>query len=134
MRKLNYNVRIPAQTPAISCCTKRVVYVIKCKVHHKAYVGQTGNMIRVRVNQHLARVKSFKRNNMSNMGHHFNGSDCSLDNLVWAPLDKVSDDLTNREAEKLLLTRETLWIKRMCSMQPWGMNCYEVDVVNRTDL
>lgn len=65
VRKLNYNVRLPAQTPAISCCTKRVVYVIKCKVHHKAYVGQTGNMIRVRVNQHLAKVKSFKRNNMS---------------------------------------------------------------------
>ena len=61
------------------------------------------------------------------MGHHFNGSDCSLNNLVWAPLDKISDDLTNREAEKSLKTCETFWIRKLCSMQPWGMNCFEVD-------
>ena len=126
VRKLHYNVRLPPLTPALTCCTKRVVYVIKCKVHHKAYVGQTGKIISTRVRQHLATVKSFKRSKMTSMGHHFDGNDCSLSNLVWAPLDKISDDLTNREAE-LLKTRETFWIQKLCSMQPWGMNCYEVD-------
>ena len=41
------------------------MYVIKCKVHHKAfaYVGQTGRMIRTRVNQH----KTLKCTNMTNV-------------------------------------------------------------------
>ena len=133
VRKLDYNVRLPPQTTALSCCSKRVVYAIKCKVHHKTYVGQTVGMVRARVNRHIARVKSFGRSNMLNMGHHFNGSDCSLNNLVWTPLDKVSDDLSKRDAESLLKIRETLWIRKLCSMQPWGMNCYEVDDNVRTN-
>ena len=44
-------------------------------------------------------VKSFKRGIKRNIGHHFNGEDCSIDNLVWVPVAKVSDNLTKREAE-----------------------------------
>ena len=41
----------------------------------------------------IARIKSFKHDNLLNVGYHFNGCDCSLNNLVWIPLNKVSDDL-----------------------------------------
>ena len=43
---LNYNVRIPDHFPALTCTSKNIVYIVKCKVHHKAYVGQTINMVR----------------------------------------------------------------------------------------
>ena len=33
------------------------------------------------------------------MAHHFNGADCSIDNLVWAPVSKVDEELSTREAE-----------------------------------
>ena len=39
------------------------------------------------------------------MGHYFNGSDCSLSNLVWAPLDKISDNLTEKQRNFSKLVR-----------------------------
>ena len=81
-------------------------------------------------------VKSFKHGIKRNIGHHFNGEDCSIDNLVWAPVAKVSDNLTKREAETELKRIETvyIWIRKMCSMQPWGMNYYiEIDEQVRTN-
>jgi hypothetical protein len=89
--------------------------------------------VRARINKHIATVRSFKHDNLLNMGHHFNGSDCSINNLVWTPLDKISDDIPKREAERLLQKLETLWIRRMCSMQPWGTNYIEVDTQVRTN-
>lgn len=131
-RTLNYNVRIPDQFPALTCTSKNVAYVVKCKVHHKTYVGQTTSMLRARINRHLAMVKSFKCGIKMNMGHHFNGEDCSINNLVWTPVAEV-DDLTMREAETELNKIETRWIRKMCSMQSWGMNYVEIDKQVRTN-
>ena len=50
------------------------------------------------------------------MGHHFNGNDCSIQNLVFFPIDTVEEHLSNREAETRLKRLETHWIKKMCSL------------------
>ena len=67
-----------------------------------------------------------------NVGHHFNGDDCSIANLVFTPIEGVSDHLPKREAEEKLKILETLWIRKLCSMQPWGMNYLEIDTQTRT--
>ena len=77
------------------------MYVVKCKIHHKAYVGQTTNMVRVRISKHLAMVKSFKRGIQRNMGYYFNGCGCSINNLVWAPLDYIGENIPKRTAESM---------------------------------
>ena len=132
VRHLSYNVRIPDHMPPLTCTTKNVVYIIKCKKHHKAYVGQTTNMVRVRIGKHLAQTKSFRRGNRTNMGHHFNDPNCSIANLVWAPIDIIPHKNTKREAEIELQKLETHWIRKLCSMQPWGMNYIETDTEVRT--
>ena len=133
VRKLTYNTMIPDEFPALMCTSKCVVYVIKCKVHHKAYVGQTIHMVKSRVSQQLAMVKRLKHGVRMNMGHHFNGCDCSIDNWVWAPVAKVDERLPKREAEAQLKEPETLWNRKMCSMQPWGMSYVEIDTEVRAN-
>ena len=70
--------------------------------------------------------------NHQNMAHHFNCENCSIDNLVWAPMAKVDEGLSMREAEAELKKIETLWIRKMCSVQPWGMNHIEIHENVRT--
>ena len=132
VRHLKYNVLIPHQQPPMTCTTKNVVYVVKCKVHHKIYVGQTTQMVRVRINKHIATVKSFKRGLRRNIGHHFNDETCSLNNLVWTPVQVIDNSIPKREAEEKLKVAETHWIRKLCSLQPWGMNYIEVDEQIRT--
>ena len=79
-------------------------------------------------NKNMATFTSFKRCIQRNMGHHFNDCECSINNLVWAPLDyNIGSNIPKRIAESRLKTLETLWIRKLCSMQPWGMNYIEVD-------
>ena len=65
-------------------------------------------MVCIRINKHLAVVRSYKRGISKNMAHHFNGENCSINNLVWAPVAKVDDELSMREAEAELKKIETL--------------------------
>ena len=131
-RKLHYNVVLPHQHPPLTCTSTKVVYIIKCKAHHKTYVGQTIKPVRERVNRHIATIK--RGNKRSNMAHHFTGPDCSLTNLTFTPIQQVPTNLTNREAETRLKELETLWIRRLCSIQPWGMNYIERDIEQRTPM
>ena len=65
-------------------------------------------MVRIRINRHLAMTRSFKRGIQMNMGHHFNGDDCSIANLVFTPIEGVNDHLSKREAEEELKKLKTL--------------------------
>ena len=132
-RGLHYNIRLPQHYPKLTCTTKRVVYAIKCKVHHKIYVGQTIRMLRERISEHIAVTKKFTKDRTTNMGHHFNGDDCSIQNLVFVPIDTVEEHLSNHEAETRLKKLETYWIRKVCSVQPWGMNYLETDTEVRTN-
>ena len=68
---------------------------------------------------------------MTNMGHHFNSDECSIQNLVFVPIENqhhtMDEHLSAREAEVQLKKLETLWIRKMCSLQPWGTNYLEID-------
>ena len=88
--------------------------------------------LRERISRHIANMKRFKTGVKRNMGHHFNGPDCSINNLVFVPIDTVDERLSNRGAETKLKILETLWIRKMCSLQPWGMNYLEIDDETRT--
>ena len=99
-RKLGYVIVLPHNSPALTSTIKRVVYVIKCKVHNKAYVGQTIRTIRERINRHIPVIK--RGNSRVNMAHHFTSPDCSLSNLTLTPIQQVMENISNREAEARL--------------------------------
>ena len=64
------------------------------------------------------------------MSLHFN-NDHPIENLVVTPLEKIRDDIQPREAESLLQQREELWISRLATLQPVGMNMLARDTQQR---
>ena len=66
------------------------------------------------------------------MVHHFSGDDCSLQNLVFVPIDIVNEHLPNTVAETQLKLEQTLWIKKCAPSNHGGMNYLEIDTEIRT--
>ena len=62
---------------------------------------------------------------------HFNGDGHTPRNMRFQLLAKVSNDLTPSEAKKQLQSAETMWIERLASMQPVGLNYILVDKETR---
>ena len=60
------------------------------------------------------------------MSLHFN-NDHHIDNLEVTPLERISDDLNLRDAEQKLQEIEELWIRRLATLQPVGMNMISRD-------
>ena len=64
------------------------------------------------------------------MSHHFNKSH-NIKHFNFVPLEKIEDSLPPREAEKLLQLRETFWIRKLSTLQPFGMNYILIDTTTR---
>lgn len=69
----------PSATPAANyntCGTQNVIYLISCDICPATYIGETGNTLRTRVNQHRSDIL---HNNDTAVSKHFN-----LPNHCWA--------------------------------------------------
>ena len=86
--------------------------------------------LRQRINRQIY-IALIKKKSNYNMSLHFNRSH-PLSELQFLPLEKIDDSLSKRKAEEQLLKRETWWIRRLSSLQPFGMNYVEVDTNQRT--
>lgn len=62
---------------------------------------------------------------------HFN-HDHTVDDLQITPIQQVSETITLTAAELELQKLEALWIKRLATMQPRGMNFVLQDSESRT--
>ena len=118
----------PKVQKTLTCEDRRVVYAVKCSECNETYVGQTLKPLRARIARHLYDIKSKTNTHMS---HHFNRSH-PIDKFNFVPLEKVADSLTAKEAESALKKLETLWIRRLSTLQPYGMNYIPIDTTNRT--
>lgn len=83
--------------------------------------------LRARIAQHLNNIKSKTAHHMS---HHFNGSH-RIKHFNFVPLEKIEDSLPPKEAEKLLKEKETFWIRKLSTLQPFGMNYIPIDTTRR---
>ena len=121
------NVLIPKYKKPLTCTDKRVVYAIKCSECHEAYIGQTMRPLRARIAQHLNCIETKTTHHMS---HHFNKSH-PIKHFNFLPLEKIEDSIPAREAEKLLQQKETHWIRKLSTLQPFGMNYLPKDTQRR---
>ena len=103
----------------MSCQTQRLVYLLQCARCGRQYVGQTVNTLANRATKHLQEVR---RGGSSKLQLHYNGEGHTPHDMRFQPLAKVGDDLTPSEAETQLKKLETMWIKRLGTMQPVGLN------------
>ena len=97
----------------ISCTSTNLVYLISCKLCGLQYVGETGRMLRDRINDHLSAIRL---NKPTPIGIHFNLPLHSVSNFSIIGIENNLDNITNRRA------RESLWQTILKTIHPSGIN------------
>ena len=107
-------------TQAMSCNTTSVVYLITCKRCGIQYVGETGQELRRRMNNHRNRIKSLQPQPLYK---HFNSDGHSLDDLTIQPIEEVVlEPGENMSIHSKRLVREDFWMRELKTIQPYGLN------------
>ena len=114
------------------CNTKRIVYLIQCKKCGRQYVGQTGQSLKERFKRHLQKIKD--RREVNTMHDHFRKGSCSGTNNIMLQILHVvqNPDMSNEEIESELKKVELLWMDRMMSEYPQGLNHKRNDNTKRS--
>ena len=99
----------------INCKSMNIVYGIKClKCDELLYVGETGNKIYERFQNHLS---SIRNNNSNPIAEHFNSDKHNIKDIEIVGLEKIKkNDIHLRKI------RESFWIKKMGTLHPKGLN------------
>ncbi|XP_041420362.1 uncharacterized protein LOC121394192 [Xenopus laevis] len=108
-----------------TCETKNVIYMLKCPCG-LAYVGQTSRSVKERIKEHRGNIRNYKVGTQSDtpVSRHFTSHGHSLIQLKWLVLEQVKRPKRGGNLSKLLLQREALWIKKLNTMTPMGLNDY----------
>ncbi|OCT75717.1 hypothetical protein XELAEV_18030904mg [Xenopus laevis] len=104
-----------------TCNTEGVVYLLKCP-YGKVYVGQTCRQIKARIKEYRGNIKNFKANFYTDtpVSRHFNQNRHNMSQLKWLVLEVVQIPQRGGDVKKILLQKETLWIKSL--LDPLGLN------------
>ena len=99
----------------LNCDSANIIYLITCTKCSKGYVGETGNTMRVRLNQHLCDIRLQKP---TAVAEHFNTAGHSLDNFQAMPIEQIpsNQDVHFRKRQ------ESKWIDRLQTLKPLGLN------------
>ena len=97
------------------CTQSNVVYAAECTKHHLLYVGQTSTPLNARFNGHRSDIA--KKPDSCQLPKHFSTHGCCFEkDLRITILEK------NLENEEMRKTREDVWISRLNSLTPHGLN------------
>ena len=99
-----------------NCSNKNVIYAAECRRHNQLYVGYTSTTRKQRFNKHRSDAKHDP--DATELGRYYHDSpDCHFDrDLRVDILQNVNGD------EKNLEFYENLWITRLDSREPNGLN------------
>ena len=99
-----------------NCKTSNVIYLIQCTKCGMQYVGETGQCLHQRMNNHRADVTN-KRLEGKPVGRHFNKPQHSVENMKVTIIDYLGlkDDLSRK-------CRESKWIRKLVTFDPYGLN------------
>ena len=108
----------------ISCQTNNVVYLLECNQCHILYVGQTKNAIMKRIYQHTRDIKI--KNPKSTVARHCNAHlPTTQPPLTVHILDFITLPRKTFDAWQKRLERERMWIARLNTLVPTGLNLLE---------
>ena len=96
-----------------TCRTAEVVYLINCLKCEKQYVGESGRELYNRGREHIYNIE----NNKEAVGTHFNLPGHALHHFSIQVIEKVVP-----ESEFLRLERESMWIRKLETKFPRGLN------------
>ena len=115
-----------------NCDTQYVIYLIECNHCGKQYVGQTGQSLKNRIKKHLNAIKD--RHRPGTLQEHFRRRECHYTNNLSIQVLHVLTPHRNKTPESIenkLKSLELLWIDRLKSEYPQGLNWARYDPANR---
>ena len=101
---------------AASCKSSNIIYVKTWRRCGQQYVGETGQPLHHRVNNHRFNI-AHSRTEESTLAEHFNSDEHALSDLTVV----VTDQIYSHDA-CLLKIRESRWIRTLGTSYPSGMN------------
>ncbi|OCT84599.1 hypothetical protein XELAEV_18022752mg [Xenopus laevis] len=106
-----------------TCETGHVVYMLKCPCGI-VYVGQTIRKVKERIKEHKGDIRNFKKetNTDTPVSRHFYTNKHHVSQLKWLVLEVIESPHRGGDVRKILLQREAIWIKKLNSLTPAGMN------------
>jgi len=113
------------------CNTRYVVYMIQCRRCDLQYVGQTSQSLKERMIRHMQKIDN--TNDSNTLHDHFRKRQCrGTQNIIIQVLHVLETNrdgkaLPMRERETELKKIELLWMDRLMSEYPQGLNCKRHD-------
>ena len=114
------NTKVPQRDKINNCGTSNVVNLITCNACSVSYVGETGNQLRTRLNNHRSDIRHY---NDTQVARHFNGACHSYADLRILESGPFSDDTSLETIYRR--NCEAKWITRFKTRQPGGLNIRE---------
>ena len=112
-----YNLKGITLTQQLSCRTKNVIYLIKCRKHPiHTYVGQTERQLNHRLRGHRATFLNPKEKANWKLYKHFSNTTHVKDDILISPLEAVH--------KSDLLRTESYWINTLETYKWPGLNSY----------
>lgn len=106
-----------------NCNTRNCIYTLNCTLCHNIptlYVGETKLSCRDRINHHISDIRLHKDTPVS---HHFNLANHNIDHLKITVIQFFTSNVTNPTSNDFLRkSKECLWIKRLQTFSPIGIN------------
>ena len=116
------NTKVTQRDKINNCGTSNVMYLITCNACSDSYMGETGNQLRTRLNNHRSDIRHY---NDTQVARHFNGAGHSYADLRITILESgpFSDDTSLETIYQR--NCESKWITRLKTRQPGGLNIRE---------
>jgi len=119
-----------AITGQLNCESSNIIYVLHCLVCNKQYVGETGTMLRERVNHHRSAIRNNHTDSALSihLDMHVEQSkipsfERTLENCFDViPIEQLPDLSNKTESKNYRLERETYWIDTLGTIEPQGLN------------
>ena len=107
-----------------SCKTNNIIYCITCQICFKQYIGHTKRTLGERMCEHFRYIT--QHNSTHSVGRHFNMEDHQgLGNVKLHVLQFGRKDPDSQESLDIRLELERLWIHRLRSTTPMGLNVFD---------
>lgn len=118
-KSTTYNKTFNIKTDC-NCSTNDFIYLITCKFCNIQYVGESGQKLRDRMNNHKSTIRTYKR---TPIALHFNSPNHNINHLSVTAIEVfTTNSIFNRRS------REYYWQLRLGTIFPKGLNNYPVDL------
>ena len=111
-------------TSRLSCESRGTLYAIECAACGARYVGETSQMLRARITQHLAAIRS---GDSTALVHRHFRTNCAVEHFKFYAFAAHQHDKARK-------SKEALWIARLKTISPRGLNTKRSDLPQPTAL